>query len=405
MLDDGGLGAAIAPPSQAPRAARAAIAASGVIATPSRSLQHRGRSESEQSESDGLTDPMRDIYVPTALVAVGFLAFVIWVFTQPRHGPMALMAVSLFVGLATAIKTAIIIGLALVYAPSVGISFGLLRTAILKFAAVIVFSDAVLLWVEEILRHNGGISQNGKTVDDIFWVILGVTAAAITATSYYLFSMDLEEIATFAIPMAIVSRVIGFVLNLVVIALLAAVLSTGAKPAPGPIATAPPNATPAPQGVVKAMKAAVATPPPEDTAAGDAAAPKVDMTPVAIVPTAEDKTLAQMVSIDPGRGPIFWKGLIWRQKKGATETRTRALIDRMQAAGAAQTYIMTKPAPRGSAGEPFLPAELIVELPAQKGPRQACFDAALEYVKDNNMEPLPTTEPATEQYLVVKLRT
>src|SRR5688500_8385585 len=89
-----------------------------------------------------LVDPTRDRYVPLAMLAAGFVAAFIWAVTLPKAGSADVKTASLVVGAVTLIKTFILIVLAIIVAPRLGISFGLLRTGIVKFAAILLFTDA-----------------------------------------------------------------------------------------------------------------------------------------------------------------------------------------------------------------------------------------------------------------------
>src|SRR5688572_15584270 len=81
----------------------------------------------EELARDALTDARRDIYVPAGLLVVGFVSILICATTRYDWPPAWLAVVSLIQGAITAVKTLIIIGLAIMFAPALGISFGLLR--------------------------------------------------------------------------------------------------------------------------------------------------------------------------------------------------------------------------------------------------------------------------------------
>lgn len=211
------------PKAMPPRPAGAAIAEAPVartLAYQSAPTEKQIRAARESAEK--LVDRRRDFHAPIAILAAGFVAFLLWGLTQASTGEGALLGavVMIYSFVATFIKTVALIGLALVAAPMMGISFGGFWTAVLKFAAIIVFTDAALLWLDTAMEHMGAMPQSGRNVGRVLIIQLVATAAVISVLSMYLFDMDSEETGKFAGPFAIASFVIGWILNFLIAVML-----------------------------------------------------------------------------------------------------------------------------------------------------------------------------------------
>ncbi|MGB7156708.1 MAG: hypothetical protein WBD40_01500, partial [Tepidisphaeraceae bacterium] len=209
-------------------------------AQPSKAIGYRSAPTKDNTKRDRfsfneMTHPPRDLYIPVALLIVGLLGILAWAISLGA-GPVIVAVVSLAAGAATLVKTAILIGLAFIVAPMMGISFGDARTAILKFAAIIIFTDAVGLWYDELVELVGGYPSGRRSGRRVFWLQILLIAGLISVLCFYLFDMDSEDTGMFAIPFAIASLVIGWVLWLVLGAVVGGLLAGAAA------ATAPPAA-------------------------------------------------------------------------------------------------------------------------------------------------------------------
>ena len=202
----------------------------------------------DRFRDENISNPARDLYVPLALLVIGFFATIGWAVHEINSGFAAILFASFIATFFTAVKTGILLLAAFSFAPQLGISFGRLGPAILKFAAIILLTDAALLWWDDVIaaplapRHY--ISFGRISISTL------ICAALISICSRYLFEMDAEEIGTFCIPVAIASRFIGFLLNLLTVAILTAMFTrSAAAPAAGPGPTArraPPTAAAVP---------------------------------------------------------------------------------------------------------------------------------------------------------------
>jgi hypothetical protein len=164
----------------------------------------------------------RDFYWPSGVLAAGFIALLAWAATAGASGGV-LVVFTVYITIVTLIKTGIMIGAAFIIAPLAGISFGTLWTAILKLAAIVVMTDAALFWLQAIMEYTG--AYPGAGAGRRVWMLIGLVntllaGAIIAILSKIFFDMDIEEVGTFAIPMAILNRVLNFILMLILAGIL-----------------------------------------------------------------------------------------------------------------------------------------------------------------------------------------
>lgn len=165
----------------------------------------------------------RDFYWPAGVLAAGVVALLAWAVTAGASGG-GLIIFSLFITFATLLKTAVMIGAAFVVAPMAGVSFGTFWTAVLKLAAIVVMTDAALFWLQEIMMATGAYPTGGGRRS---WAGVGLintmlAGAIIGILLKIFFDMDGEEVGTLAIPLAILNRVLNFIILLVLAAILSA---------------------------------------------------------------------------------------------------------------------------------------------------------------------------------------
>ncbi|HEV2293605.1 MAG TPA: hypothetical protein VGR35_07105 [Tepidisphaeraceae bacterium] len=308
----------------------------GVGALGYRSAPTKENTKKDRFSFDEMTHPPRDLYIPVALLILGLLGILAWAISWGA-GPATMAIVSLITGAATLIKTAILIGLAFIFAPMLGVSFGDARTAILKFAAIVVFTDTVGLWFDELIEVAGGRPTGRRGRGSIFWLEMFLIAGLISAMCYYLFDMDSEETGTFAIPFAVISRILDWVLGLVLAAILAGILAA---------ATTAPPAAPAPGG--SAGKAAA------PGAAGGQAPPGG----IALRANARDREIERMISGGTG---MITEANEYNQSQPQKSKREPQLVSQFYGAGAKRVYF-------GLGGR-----TMIVQLPDDPQGRAKCF--------------------------------
>ncbi len=194
--------------------------------------------------ADNLIDNRRDVYFPTGLFIVGMLGLLAWAVFAAHASSEGIILFSLLILVKTVIKVGVLIGLALLVAPAAGLSFGSFWHAVLKFAAIIVFADMVLMWTEswiDSLGGSGGGNRRGRSMVGLLKTLL--LAAFIAIQCRFLFDMDSEETGMIAVPMAIVNRILEFVLWIVIIGVLEGMMTATVAPAPPPV-TSPAVAAP-----------------------------------------------------------------------------------------------------------------------------------------------------------------
>lgn len=260
--------AAVAPLARAMPVARPA----GVAPT-GKALAYESKRKKDRFAADNLIEAKRDIYLPVGLFIVGMIALLVWAIMQAKADSTGVVLFSLLIAVKTFIKTAILIGLAFIVAPIGGLSFGSFWHAILKFAAMIVFADAVLVWTENWIDslggNPGGTGFRRRSITGLFKTL--ILAFFIAIQLRVLFDMDSEETGMIAVPMAIVNRILEFIIWIVLIGILE-----------GMIAAAAPPAVPA---------APVATPTGPTNAASPTAA-----APAAPAPSAQDQAIRKLIA-------------------------------------------------------------------------------------------------------------
>jgi hypothetical protein len=321
---------------------------------------------------DAMTHPPRDLYIPVALLIVGILGIIAWAISWGA-GAGTMAVVLLVTGVATLVKTAVLIGLAFIFAPMAGVSFGDARTAILKFAAIVVFTDAVGMWFDELVEMAGGMPTGRRGRGRIFWLEMFLIAGLISAMCYYLFDMDSEDTGTFAIPFAVISRILDWILGIVVAGVLAGILSaaTATPPAAVTAAPAPPAPTPAPPG-------ATSSPP---VAAAPAAPPGIPLQA-----NARDREIERMV----GGGLGVKDALEYNQSQPQKSKREPQLINEFYGAGAKRVYFDLG----GS--------RAIVQLPDDAFNRAKCFELAAAHRASKGIQGAAPKEEG-QRFLEVEL--
>src|SRR5207247_9247227 len=110
----------------------------GYVATRSRAEKYR-----RKKGEDLLFSKPRDVYLPYGLIVAGGVAMIAWAMYELGVGARgAALAVSVIAGITTLIKPGVLLGLALLFAPKLGISFGDFRTSVRKIVALVVLSYA-----------------------------------------------------------------------------------------------------------------------------------------------------------------------------------------------------------------------------------------------------------------------
>jgi hypothetical protein len=340
---------------------------------------HRDGGEKELAY-DKLFHPLRDIHVPVGLLVAGFLGMVFWALLAEATGLRMSVVVLMASALSTAIKTMVIAGLAFVIAERVGVSFGTFWSALLKFGGIIIFTDALLLWLEVIMKQTGAITPSGRGSILIPVVELIGATAVIAMLLNYLFDMERDETIWVAGPIAFSSMLVGFLLNLLLLGVLKAIL-VPAPPAPATAAAPPTTAPTAPSGTT-------ATTPP-------AAAPQ----PAPTDKTPQDRIITLRIS---QQSPFVTEAREWFEHQPLRGRGQKQLFERLSEAGVSEMYVDMQGARGLTRG---LSGRLYVELPLAPAGRTACFDAYKTYCSDARA----TLDPAEakdqgQRYLTIELK-
>ena len=176
--------------------------------------------ERERTGSDVLMDMRRDVYVPVALLVVGFLMYVGYYAVRYEMSGAGIALVSLGVGMITLFKAALLIGFAFVVAGPLGVSFGGIFTAALKLAAIAVFADGVATWIDAGTAKMTGGAGGAFSGMLSFPVVLGVYWVLLI----YLFSMDAGDSWIVVILLALFDFIVRWLLLLL---LLSTILNWG----------------------------------------------------------------------------------------------------------------------------------------------------------------------------------
>jgi hypothetical protein len=323
-----------------------------------------------------LISPMRDTYVPLGLVITGFIAMVLWALLALDTTPSRAVVVLFASGVTTAIKTAVLVGLALVIAPHAGLSLGSFWSALLKLAAIVIFSDAMLMWVEEWMASIGALPSGGyrRGWGRVRWLELLLAAAVIGFLMSYLFDMDGEEVGWVAMPIAITSWFVGLVMKLLVLSVLygglagaaAAQTAAGGGAGSGP---GPPAATTAP-------------------VAGPVIPARLDVTP-------RDRTISALVA---ERSPFIKNVSQWDDQQMLRNRGQKRLMERLMESGVKRIFHDMQ----GTVGRG---GKLYVELPLAAADRAACFEAYTGYCSDAAMDvDANEAKDNGQRYLVIELK-
>jgi hypothetical protein len=347
------------------------------VVTPAALGYGRGRrSEHEkQLRSDKLYDGPRDIYVPVGLLVAGFIGMVLWallaVETDFRMSVIVLMASAL----STAIKTIVLVGVGYALAARVGVSFGTFWSALLKFGAIIIFTDTLLLWLEQIIRYTGAIDSHGRGSIWILAMELMGATAVIAMLLNYLFDMDRDETIWVAGPIAFASMVVGFILKFVLLAVIEAILA-GAPASPAPAAAGPTTAPTGQAGSAQAPPLAAPEPAPTDQ-------------------TEQDRIITRRIE---GQSPFVKEAHEWFEHRVLRGRGQKPLFERLSEAGVKRMYIDMQ----SSGG---LGGKLYVELPQNPAGRTACFDAYETYCEDARarLDPAEAKDQG-QRYLTIELK-
>ena len=320
---------------------------------------------SEELPIDKLIDPVRDIYVPTALLTFGFIAILLWALVGRGITAQLSMVVLVASSVSTAIKTTVLVLIAVAIADKAGYGFGTFWTAVLKFSSIVILSDSLLEWFEAWMVHVGAIRVRGGLMYISIWLLvleMFLAAGVIALLMKYYFDLDVDEIWYIGLGIAFVSMLAGFVLRFLLIAALQAMIA----------ARRPPPA---------------AAPPPAPAAAPTTSLPAIP------IETPHDRTIR--LRIEQGK-PFVQDGIEFMQR-GLRGRGQKQLFENLTLANVSRMYVDIQ----GN----FLAPKLYVVLPDAPADRAACFAAYSKYCDDARAEVDPAEAKDTGQkYMVIQLK-
>jgi hypothetical protein len=349
-----------------------------------RRFDDQTKSRRWRDRSQDLLHPPRDIYLPAGLVVAGFLGMLAWATLAADVGPFGVVLVGMATGFATAIKTVALVSMALVAAPMFGLSFGTFRTAIGKFAAVIIFTDMTLLWLGVATDHMAGPTGGSGARGTGMFVTLLLAVALVGFLVRFLFDMDVDETAVVSLPLALASLVLGFILKVLAFVVLMLLLgaSRGGSARVAPTFAMGPGAGVGAGGGTAADEDEIDD---EDSAAE---------TSVQVRPTEQDRKITARVRRGIGLAEARdWSG------EHASDTRRQRLAEVFYAAGARKVYFDL------TAGGTSRPTRGFVELPQDASGRADCIRAYKSYCATNRITPdPPSVKDVGQRYLMIEMK-
>jgi hypothetical protein len=389
-------------PAAAPRVAASpgaalAPAALGYVPTQSRADKYKRTGTPE----DALISKPRDVYLPLALTIAGGLAMVAWAMHElGMSARVGIAGVSFYVGFITLIKTGVILGLALLLAPKLDISFGDFPTAVRMLLAVVIVSDACVLWTGTIMAATGAHRPGWISLLEIVIYVV-VAAAVISVLCHFLFNMGAEETGMFALPLALISLVLWLVLHVGAMVLIRAA-DDESEAGPGTVAAAPattkpaaPDSAPADAPADATAKASPAEGAAEPADAASDAAPAPAPAEEPFGETDADRAILRNIR----ESRYVAEGRAWAKRPGAPSPEVR-MVEALYAAGARKVFVDFN---QGRGGRPI---KIFAELPpTDPQGRAPVFQAHLAVRRANRLEPAPKAEKDHGQrFLVVDLR-
>lgn len=172
--------------------------------------------ERQQASLDNTLDMNRDLYAPLVMLAIGMALQVGFYSLHYNLGIIGISVIGFGLGIMTLVKAVGLILFALVIAGPLGVSFGGPWTAALKLAATAWLCDGITTIINMTLSKMGaGYAAGGMfTYGIIAWPVAIFTYwAAFT----YLFSMDASDAKYVVIILAIIDRIVRWILMLVML--------------------------------------------------------------------------------------------------------------------------------------------------------------------------------------------
>ncbi len=229
----------IAAPTPAPAAAKTSARRAGGSAVPLAYQRGPTQREKEQAVTAMQLDVRRDIQAPLAFCILGLLLYISYYAIHYSMGVNGVIFAGIGLMIMNFFEALFLFVFALFISGPLGVSFGDIRTAFFKLAAVAVFCDGVTTWVDAMVsKYSGGFGSGFFGFGVIgFPVALGVYWGMMI----YLFDMDPGDSWLVVVILAIFYRILrivfvvlllGLVLGFVGIARTAIPVPTGGSSGP-----------------------------------------------------------------------------------------------------------------------------------------------------------------------------
>jgi hypothetical protein len=175
--------------------------------------------EKERAASASHIDKNREVFVPLILILIGSVFYIGYYAIHYHLGPFGILSTGIGLAFMTGFETAILFGFALALAGPLGVSFGGIGTALLKFASISCLCDGVTTWINALI-FGPGFASNGIIGYGAvsFSIALGIYWVCLT----YLFAMDpgdswmvvcIISFLAFVLRMVLVLVLLNFILS------------------------------------------------------------------------------------------------------------------------------------------------------------------------------------------------
>jgi hypothetical protein len=325
------------------------------------------RSGRINADTGELHDPLREYIVPTILLAAGLAGIAIAVVLNLGTGIVAGFAITaaFIIMLAlTLFRTVVVLFAAIPIAAYCDVYVGLLRTAVLKFAAIILFGDVAIMWAVQGLVAVGYVSQKdsgGFGMWIVSWLILTFIYQACVIYLFRIPAVDFK----FAFLMSLVAKLANWILLIIIVALITSISLNHPKPTASPYLSARQQAA---VNMANTIQSA-----PMTVQAGQNS------------PTAMDQMISAQIKANPGR---IVEGYTWC-RSGLADDTAKKLISDMYNAGANKVYVSG-----------FI---MYAELPDNPQKRAACLAVAHQFRLQNGITNDSAAVSLNYQYAVVDM--
>jgi hypothetical protein len=334
---------------------------------------------------------MRDFIVPAIYLASAIGLLVMSIMQRASNSVVAAVVASVLVGVVlgvTLVKTLVLVLASFPLATYCDVGLGLLRTAILKLAGVILLTDTVFVLLDEYRERAAGATRYHFDYESWFIYVL-IQVVIYHFSFWYLFRIPLGNMR-FAWMMALVSRLFNIVMAVVLVGIIAGLAGAAAVRAgngnPQAVFMAqnvPAIRQPLPQVTLlppaMPLAPAVSSNSPAATQPGQA----VSLTPTA--PTSLDTLISQRIKISKYG---VMEGYDWA--RGNSDQEAKKLISQMYGAGAAKVYV-----------DGFRCYVLLPNNDDAK--RAACLDVSHSHRKETGQGDTPADMTNNYQYILLNL--